>query len=1145
MTDLDERRIAALLAIERAYVLSPPEAGSCSLPGMSRLRGVSTGRDVNRGREDTYWNVVLAWLALDQLGYSDAWGRDLAEEARQVVRYQFCHWPGGIGPGGGRPWKLRTRLAAIRIYYLYFDRLFPDPSDPDRQLFLSRLESSRYSGVSPCQPLCNTENVMTVLNAYNFLAKQALEIPEDDAQWQQFRAWWMDFLRWTMSEGFQEYGSGYHQSTFESILAIADFIEDPQVRDLATMAVDYHLALTTAQSTAAGEWAAVGVRVYPYEVMGDVKRWSSHLQRVLLNGVEPEDFDLVASPNGIEISQSFSTATVSNYSPLAVVKEILDEDRAGSTSRIRQRGFGRGRNKYYFHQGFVGGTFSIGVNVPPSRQYYNHHDALVAVVQSDRRTTSRAVPIGFHPLQANREFRSQTTKYADRAFGYRNAVVYTQGGVQPNCPQSPPAPDCDPPAQPPRLYLSADFSHEIDGRWLFARNSDEADTETATWIAWRCQTGTPKFDDDIDDGLTYFRSNGGGEVDENGRTCALEAGDGTLFASYGQFKQSVMSRNPSFDGRSWVVKNADGSTSTIGYLRPDGGLYNYTVDGVPQDPVSEDDPPQIIFPRAHVARATSDQPIIDGLVLSGATSTVTLDPDSVRWLGAGQRLESRLLMGDRDGGPVVGLRYPQRLQIVSAVLPIRGYALDRSGVDTIRFEIDGEPAELRSFRTGEPDAAACAEHGDLDPSCPDVGFGGHLDTRTLASGRRILEVIAADSDGNEAVERRVFFVDNVDDTVPILRDGFATADGCGREPGQSLDDACVSGGETGLRWRAGGCVFGGEAVTNVQNESCWGDLPFAWGQDEQDYVGGVERATVRMRVQLDRPEIAAIGADFAAVGFHSGELQGTTVLFVAVEAGGDGLPGSWGLYRNSFADRLTGGDLPGLNPNDWTTLQLTYNRVSHRARVVVNGYQKANHFLGSIPRLETLWAGFRVGFWGSGTSGDFAVDDVEVLADAVADEYRPGAGRPAYTLVKPTSWSASEAIATLGLGGNLATIETPTEHDDLFDRWAFFDSSGLGVPSCSQAAPCPRLCDFGIPGPDGFWIGLTRAESASWRWVDDSTAGYRAWDASAGQPQDSQQCGPVSYAADHAAMNALRSGLWWSWGDIPRTLTLAIVEAWE
>ena len=100
--------------------------------------------------------------------------------------------------------------------------------------------------------------------------------------------------------------------------------------------------------------------------------------------------------------------------------------------------------------------------------------------------------------------------------------------------------------------------------------------------------------------------------------------------------------------------------------------------------------------------------------------------------------------------------------------------------------------------------------------------------------------------------------------------------------------------------------------------------------------------------------------------------------------------------------------------------------------------------------------------------GIFQIQEVPPPA-VLASALNPSNGRT-YHLLEPSSWTVAQAAA-VALGGNLATVNDPTEND-----WinATFWTMASGV--------------------DGLWLGYNDAKTEGvWEWVSGETPGYENW----------------------------------------------------
>ncbi|MEM7049341.1 MAG: PKD domain-containing protein [Acidobacteriota bacterium] len=611
-TPLDERRREALHAWNDHLWLSGP----------GRLGG-----DHDRPDHEAYhWQKALVLLALHELGELDD---SAVEDARALIAALYQFW---LENPDEKRFELGNRNLAMRVFLLYGSTLFP-PEETAHEDLREAFEAdmgmeSAAQGPQDCDPAsctCGaTENHLMINNSFKLLSKQAADVETTDPGYLAIRDWWLDFLPWAISNGFSEWASSgeYETWTWTAILNLADLAADEEVRELATIAIDYNLALQAGQSAAGGMFASGGTRAYHYEILGDYRQTRTHLAQLLMTGG-----DLTEHGGGIHGPVAFA---VSNYRPLVLVDEVFRNGLvAGETALTIQQGRYRQSCSPWFQHTYRGKTFALGANVTPKAAYYEPHDTVIGYVSTTTSPTSHVVPIGYHPEEWNRYARHRTTKRSERGFGYKNVLIYTQGGIS-DWPSADPAGP-----QPPRLYVSSDFrTVEADpgGKWIFLSNN-------RTYIAWQPSVGRPEVEEGMDpprDGGGFFLRS---KIDledltEAGETCVLEVGDADLFDSYAQFKQDVKSRNPDFNGQKYWTKDGD----EINYL-PGSSTYQYSVNG--ESPFT---PSTANWPRAQMAHLQDNE-------LTFGDQAATFDPtdsngDGFYLEGDVERLEGHFRFGD-------------------------------------------------------------------------------------------------------------------------------------------------------------------------------------------------------------------------------------------------------------------------------------------------------------------------------------------------------------------------------------------------------------------------------------------------------------------------------------------------------------------
>ncbi|HEV7672547.1 MAG TPA: Ig-like domain-containing protein [Thermoanaerobaculia bacterium] len=119
-------------------------------------------------------------------------------------------------------------------------------------------------------------------------------------------------------------------------------------------------------------------------------------------------------------------------------------------------------------------------------------------------------------------------------------------------------------------------------------------------------------------------------------------------------------------------------------------------------------------------------------------------------------------------GPAVAFTSPTDSQTVSGLITVSGSATQAPfGVQAVATWADGQPIDLASFVYGAPVSGAC--NGVNDPHCPNVGFSGTLDTRTLGNGTHTITIVAVDGRTNYPTATRkdvLINVQNCLDTTP-------------------------------------------------------------------------------------------------------------------------------------------------------------------------------------------------------------------------------------------------------------------------------------------------------------------------------------------------------------------------------------------
>lgn len=124
-------------------------------------------------------------------------------------------------------------------------------------------------------------------------------------------------------------------------------------------------------------------------------------------------------------------------------------------------------------------------------------------------------------------------------------------------------------------------------------------------------------------------------------------------------------------------------------------------------------------------------------------------------LGAYGTISAEAAWLDANLPPFGVLDGPAEDETLSGVVDLYGWALDNRGVTSVEAVVDGDLTVALSYGGSRPDVCAVWFHY---PGCNDVGFSGSLDTSLLTACGHIIEIRAADADGNTRViaRRRIF-----------------------------------------------------------------------------------------------------------------------------------------------------------------------------------------------------------------------------------------------------------------------------------------------------------------------------------------------------------------------------------------------------
>ncbi|MBI5529524.1 MAG: hypothetical protein HY897_24630 [Deltaproteobacteria bacterium] len=111
---------------------------------------------------------------------------------------------------------------------------------------------------------------------------------------------------------------------------------------------------------------------------------------------------------------------------------------------------------------------------------------------------------------------------------------------------------------------------------------------------------------------------------------------------------------------------------------------------------------------------------------------------------------------DAHLAPFGSLDVPSADATVSGAVEISGWALDNKDVTSVELLVDGKPAGAMTYGSARPDV--CKVWPQYR-KCPNVGYGGTLDTSSLSACQHLVEAVAEDADGNSRViDRKRFSV---------------------------------------------------------------------------------------------------------------------------------------------------------------------------------------------------------------------------------------------------------------------------------------------------------------------------------------------------------------------------------------------------
>lgn len=519
-TPLDTRRKQLLQELDQTPV--QPGDPQYPMPNLTLKYGFG---------ENDYHEKILAVFGLIDMGVEPS---SRISEANKLLRYVML----GRNPAPTQTsligqyasaWSHRSRSLGIRQWMLYKGWLEPDI----KQEFLKRLN---WLCVGPYNQ--SSENIKCSNNNATFLAHEILG-KTNLATYQENRQWWIGFLKNFGKDGAGEWGTTYNGWTVSAILNLAEFAQDPTVKKLATMALDYWMARTSGFQIA-GHFASGAVRRYGHWLFASNPP-QSHIAKVNFFG-------------GAEYWVEWG---VTNFKPLTAVQSLYVNAGPGD-SRITET--------KWRHQSHRGAKFALSTQLNFVPDYYQStHDIVSCFAQSAKGPQNHVIPYGL-PFGADTKWRSTV----ERGFGYKNVGFVNTGGFcrrtwtggqQHNIPI--------------RLFYFKDFSVQISGNWAFL-------TDGVIYVAWAPTIGNPIVDPDSSQLSNPTKTGSWLRSDavptDAGEACVLEVGDAASFGSYENFKNNILARNPNptWNNNQVVYHAKDGATIVfaLGYGSVNGQVWD-------------------------------------------------------------------------------------------------------------------------------------------------------------------------------------------------------------------------------------------------------------------------------------------------------------------------------------------------------------------------------------------------------------------------------------------------------------------------------------------------------------------------------------------------------------------------------------------
>lgn len=580
-TPLDARRRQLLQKVDGWYKSAP---GDPVYPGPNlKLSG---------GYHEFYFQEkVLAVLGLVNLGIAPA---SRIEEANKLLRFELLGQykvtnAGQINGQYAVHWNHRERSLGMRIWFLFNNWLDADLKQ-EYEKRLSWLLVGAYDSSS--------ENIKFSNNSARFLAHEYLN-QTDTSTFASVKGWLVDRLKGIGQWGPSEWGSTYNMWTHCAILNLAEFAQDPQIKKLATMAIDFFFAQQSGFQVA-GNYCSGGIRVYGHWLYAYDTPQSVAGQVLFFGNAFVE--------STVRYHGTWVEWGVSNYRPPVAIENLM---MAQQGSEAKMTSWGKD------HRCYRGNKFAIATIQNLVDNYYGldgqseTHNIVNCYVMSSNGDVNQVIPTTIPPNYI--KYRSTV----DKSFGYANVAFSNGGGFCKKAWSGGTANNV-----PIRLFCQKNYSWQISGKWAFL-------TDGITYVAWTPTKGNPIFDPEsaelADPAKVGYYLKSDFTPDETGETAVIEAGDGAMFGSFENFKNDIISRNP----------NPTWTDGKVVYVAKDGATIEFGTNSAYVNGQAFD---QANWPRAQMFG-------LNNFTISSGGATITYDFSGGNIIGNVARMQVNKVFG--------------------------------------------------------------------------------------------------------------------------------------------------------------------------------------------------------------------------------------------------------------------------------------------------------------------------------------------------------------------------------------------------------------------------------------------------------------------------------------------------------------------